>query len=221
VTVTWAAATGGGSVNPATSVTTASGHAQTTRTLGPNPGTQTTSASATDLTTVTFSITAQVGGATQMAINGGNSQTDTVGTTLPTPISVIVRDALNNPVPGVTVSWSVLTGLGSVGAPSSVTDGTGVASTSWTLGTRRTATDLNGVATGSLSSTRAETKTVSATVGGVAITQQPTVTVGPAVATNVSFVVQPPASTTAGATLTPAVQVEIRDQFNNRVTNAT
>src|SRR5207253_626441 len=34
-------------------------------------------------------------------------------------------------------------------------------------------------------------------------------------------VVQPPASTTAGATLTPAVQVEIRDQFNNRVTNAT
>src|SRR5439155_620056 len=60
-----------------------------------------------------------------------------------------------------------------------------------------------------------------ATVDGVAITQQPTVAVGPAVASNVNFVVQPPASTTAGATLTPAVQVEIRDQFNNRVTNAT
>src|SRR5207247_2590516 len=83
------------------------------------------------------------------------------------------------------------------------------------------ATDVNGVTTGTLSSTKAETKVVAATVDGVAITQQPTVAVGPAVASNVTFVVQPPASTTAGATLTPAVQVEIRDQFNNRVTNAT
>src|SRR5437762_9061895 len=47
VTVTWAAASGGGSVDPATSTTDANGHAQTFRTLGILIGTQTTTATAT------------------------------------------------------------------------------------------------------------------------------------------------------------------------------
>src|SRR5712664_3172262 len=44
-------------------------------------------------------------------------------------------------VSGVTISWSVLTGGGSVNAASSVTNASGIASIDWTLGTRRTATD--------------------------------------------------------------------------------
>src|SRR5439155_46918 len=47
VTVTWAAGTGGGSVDPTTSTTDANGHAQTFRTLGVLLGTQTTTATAT------------------------------------------------------------------------------------------------------------------------------------------------------------------------------
>src|SRR5260370_5085798 len=72
-----------------------------------------------------------------------------------------------------------------------------------------------------MSSTTPETKAVGAGGGGIALTQQRPVTVTPAAATGLNFVGQPPASTTAGATLTPAVQVEIRDQFANRVTSAT
>src|SRR5207244_4331228 len=57
VTIGWSPATGGGSVNPTSSVTGADGKTSTTRTLGPIPGTQTTTAIASGLTTVTFSIT--------------------------------------------------------------------------------------------------------------------------------------------------------------------
>ncbi len=306
VTVTWAAQ-GGGSVSPATSVSDAGGHAQATRMLGTTPGTETTTATAAltgGPTTVTFTITVQAAGASQIAANGGDAQTDTVGRTLPTSISVIVKDAFANPVSGVTITWSIVHGGGSVNPSTSVTNAGGIASTSWTLGTvtspadntqlaqasgvaspvgfAATAvpaavnagqssvtatspitaggvassitvtardqygnliagksitlaatgtgntvtnpsapTDANGMATGSLSSTKAETKIITATVGTVSIAQQPTVAVNPAVASNLNFVVQPAASTTAGATMTPAVQVEIRDQFANRVSTAT
>src|SRR5207253_507900 len=57
VTVNWAVPTGTGTVNPTSSVTSGTGHAQTTRTLGPTPGQQTTTAAATGLTTVTFNVT--------------------------------------------------------------------------------------------------------------------------------------------------------------------
>src|SRR5207253_9083157 len=44
-------------------------------------------------------------------------------------------------------------------------------------------------------------------------------TVSPAAATNLSFLVGP-SNVVAGAAITPAIQVEVRDQFNNRVTAA-
>jgi hypothetical protein len=81
-------------------------------------------------------------------------------------------------------------------------------------------TDANGVATGSLSSTVAGLKTVSATANGVAITQTAGVTVTSGAPAALAFIVQP-TNTTAGGTITPAVQVEIRDQFGNRATGAT
>src|SRR5207253_4089516 len=80
----------------------------------------------------------------------------------------------------------------------------------------RDTTDPNGVATGSLSSTFAEAKVLSATVPGVSITQRDTVTVSPAAATHLAFLVGP-SDVAAGAAITPAIQVEVRDQFNNRV----
>src|SRR5205814_3540645 len=273
------------------------------RTLGPTPGTQTTTAAVTGLPTVTFTITASVAGATQMAVSGGDRQTGTVGQALPTQLSVRVADQFNNPVAGVTISWAATSGNGSLTPTTSTSSTSGIASTTRTLGTRRTATDSvqtaqatgvgspvsftafgvagpvnaaqttlvaspatitassgtsastitvtardqfgnpvrgktvtltatgsgnalvqprdttdpNGVATGSLSSTFAEAKVLSAAVSGISITQRDTVTVGPAAATHLAFLVGP-SDVAAGAAITPAIQVEVRDQFNNRVT---
>jgi adhesin/invasin len=137
-------AVGGGSVAPASALTDADGRATTVRTLGPTAGPQGTQASATlagGLTTVTFDITATVGGATQLTLLGGDAQVDTVGATLATPLTVLVRDALDNPVEGVLITWTVLAGGGAVTPSTSLTDASGVASTTWRLGTTRTATD--------------------------------------------------------------------------------
>jgi adhesin/invasin len=308
VTVTWAAASGGGSVAPTSSVTDVNGHATTTRTLGITPGTQTTTASATlagGPATVTFSITATVSAST-MTKNGGFDQIDTAGATLPTPLSVKVTDNFSNPVANVLITWTVTDGGGHVAPDTSRTDGSGIATTSWTLGTTTSVADsvqsvratgigtpvdflgyarpgnispaqttVNavpasitassggsattvtvtardgfgnaipgksvvlaasgsgnsltqpagptnnaGATTGTLSATVAEPKVISATVGGVAITRTDTVAVTPAAATKLQFIVQP-SDVAAGAAIAPPLQVEVRDQFGNRVTSST
>src|SRR3989475_324638 len=115
-------------------------------------------------------------------------------------ITVTARDQYGNPVRGKTV---ILSATGTANA----------------LVQPRDTTDPNGVATGSLSSTFAEAKVLSATVAGIQITQRDTVTVSPAAATHLAFLVGP-SNVAAGAAITPAIQVEVRDQFNNRVTAA-
>ena len=72
---------------------------------------------------------------TQMAINAGNNQSATVGTAVATAPSVLVRDASNNPVSGVTVTFTVSSGGGSVSSASATTNASGIASVTWTLGT--------------------------------------------------------------------------------------
>jgi protocatechuate 3,4-dioxygenase beta subunit len=85
----------------------------------------------------------------------------------PSTITVTVRDGFGNPVSGSTV---VLT---ATGAGNSLIQPAGP-------------TNSSGVATGTLGSTVAETKTISATAGGTPITQTATVTVTPAPAGAVS-----------------------------------
>ncbi|MGH7339651.1 MAG: hypothetical protein ACREKH_04105, partial [Candidatus Rokuibacteriota bacterium] len=58
------------------------------------------------------------------------------------------------------------------------------------------------------------------TINSVAITQTATVTVIPDVPAALAFTVQP-STTGTGATIAPAVQVAVHDQFGNRVSNAT
>jgi hypothetical protein len=112
-------------------------------------------------------------------------------------ITVTARDASGDPISGATV---VLTASGSGN----------------TLTQPSVATDGNGVTTGSLSSTVAEVKDVSATINGVAITQHAAVTVNPAassVSASVSAVGVSPASFTAGGSST--VTVTVRDGGGN------
>jgi hypothetical protein len=126
------------------------------------------------------------------ASNGASSAT----------ITVTARDEFGNPIPGATVTLAA--------------SGTGN-----TLTQPAATTDASGVATGSLSATAAEAKTVTATVDGLVITQQASVLVTPAAADHLVFLVQPTSTTTAGSSMTPPIEVEIRDQFTNPVTSAT
>lgn len=112
-------------------------------------------------------------------------------------ITVTAKDASGNPISGATVVLAA-TGSGN------------------TLTQPASTTNASGVATGTLASTVAEPKTVSATINGTAITQQPTVTVNPAIAAALAFTTQP-SNTQANAPIAPAVVVDVRDQFGNHV----
>ena len=208
VSITWAAV-GGGSVAPLASVTDADGRATAVRTLGGTAGTQSTTATTTIAggpVTVTFTVTATVGGATQMALAGGDLQVDSVGSTLATPLSVLVRDALNNPVPGVLISWAVVDGGGSITPATSTTDAAGIATASWTLGTATSATDSTQLARASGVGSPVNFVATSRP-GGVSVAQT-TVAVSPA--------------SVAASRGTPAtVTVTARDRFGNMVPGRT
>jgi hypothetical protein len=81
-------------------------------------------------------------------------------------------------------------------------------------------TNADGIATGFLSSSIAGRKVVTAEISAVTIAQRPTINVVPGNPARLAFSVQP-RRTTRGATISPAVKVQIRDQFGNRVTGAT
>src|SRR5439155_22793762 len=80
--------------------------------------------------------TGTAGAATQIAINAGNGQTATAGTAVAVDPSVIVRDANGNAVGGVSMTFAVASGGGTVSPTTPVTtSGSGIAAvTSWTLG---------------------------------------------------------------------------------------
>jgi hypothetical protein len=138
VNVIFAVASGGGSVTGAMAATNASGIATVgSWTLGATPGANTLTATVVGLTgsPLTFTVTGTVGAATQITINAGNNQMAMVGTAVVTAPSVLVRDALNNPVSGVSVTFAVASGGGSVTGGIATTNVNGIATVgSWTLG---------------------------------------------------------------------------------------
>lgn len=69
----------------------------------------------------------------ELAIVEGDSAAATVGSDV--EIAVQVLDGSGDPVPGVPVSWAVDSGDGSLSESTVTSDSTGVASTTWTLGT--------------------------------------------------------------------------------------
>lgn len=150
LTVTWSAASGGGSVSPPTSVTGADGKATTVRTLGPGAGAQTTSASVTGATAVTFSHVAQIQGATQIAASGSATRSDSVKSTV--PFSVIVKDQNNANVAGVIVNWAVTAGGGLLSQTVDTTDAGGISSVNLTLGQSATAQTASATVTGLIGS---------------------------------------------------------------------
>jgi adhesin/invasin len=135
VQVTFNVTAGGGSLVGAVDTTGINGIATVASwLLGPTPGVNTVVASAVGLPSVTFTATS-VGPATQAQAFAGNNQAAVQGTAVPVRPAARVLDALGNGVPGITVTFSVTSGGGSITGTSPVTDVNGLATVgSWTLG---------------------------------------------------------------------------------------
>jgi hypothetical protein len=137
--ITAAIASGGGTLTGTTTVATdADGRATfTDLAISGSVGDRTLSFSAGSLTPATSgTITLSAGPATQMAINAGNGQSATGGTAVAVAPSVRVTDVNDNPVEGVSVTFAVASGDGTIDPTTPVaTDANGIATVnSWTLG---------------------------------------------------------------------------------------
>ena len=137
VTVTFAVASGGGAVVIGSVPTGSDGKATVGAwILGPTPGLNTLTASAGTLAPVTFTATGTGGTAVSMLPLSQVTQSGVAGSLAGSPPSVIVRDALGNPVANVTVNFNVTAGGGIIIGGTQVTGANGIATvTSWTFGT--------------------------------------------------------------------------------------
>jgi len=137
--ITFAVASGGGTITGGSATTNASGVATVgSWTLGTTAGANTLTASGTGLTpsSVTLTATGGAGAPTTVVAFAGNNQTATAGGPVATPPSVKVTDANGNAVSGFTVVFGVGANSGTVNGGTAVTDASGIAAVlSWTLGT--------------------------------------------------------------------------------------
>ena len=136
IKLTWTASSGG-TISSSSSNPGADGIGIATWTLGPNPGSQTLSVSATDAngnlitgSPITFNATAILPVYTVSLISG-NNQSGPVSKALPNLLTVNVVDDKNSPVGGVNLLWTTATGTVN-GALKTDINGQGTAS--WTLG---------------------------------------------------------------------------------------
>jgi adhesin/invasin len=196
ITVNWTKSGTGGSL-PASSVTNTSGIATATFTTGTVAGTdyRITATDSSSRTGTSGTITPVSGTPVTWTRYDGNNQTAPAGTAVPIAPSVLITDTYGNPCAGVTVTFSVTSGGGSITSGTAVTSASGIARVgSWTLGTTPGSNRLR-------ATWNSKTLTFSAT--GV---------VGPAAKYLVTSSSYAPA---AGAYVT--ISAQLADQFGNAV----
>ncbi len=131
-------ASAGGSVEGGTTTTDANGVAAPARwmlssTIGLN--TLTAASSALPGVTVQFTATGTVGPPAVLAVSAGEGQSAAVGGSIATAPAVLLTDAAGHPLPGVSVTFSVASGAGTVSGAAPLTDANGVATLGvWILG---------------------------------------------------------------------------------------
>jgi CubicO group peptidase (beta-lactamase class C family) len=136
VTVQWGVATGGGTANPASSITNGSGRANTVWQLGTSPGAHSLTATVEGLPPLGFTATATPGPPGGVSPHVQTAASAPAGSLVSPSPAVIVRDSHDNPVPGVPVEFEVTAGGGSVTGPVPVTGADGIAAVGgWALGT--------------------------------------------------------------------------------------
>ncbi len=123
---------GGGTVDPATSLSDVNGEVKAKWTLGPNSQVQTLSASAPGVEAITLSALGVLPG--DLIIAQGNNQSAKASAALPVQIVLRVVGGNNVAIPGVTVALAITGGGGQVSPQSAVTNALGEVSVRWTLG---------------------------------------------------------------------------------------
>lgn len=157
-----------------------------------------------------FELTNTSAAAASITITQGNSQNTQVGTTFATALQAIVRDALNNPVPGALVTFT---------APSTSASGTFTNGLN-TLSVNTNATGL-ATATAFTANNSAGSYNVSATVAGVPIPAQFALTNNPGPASVVLSSAGTPQNTTVNTGFATDLQATVRDGFGNPVPGIT
>ena len=200
--VTWVVSIGGGSVTPENGRTDDQGFANAQWTLGPQPGDNRLDAVVSGVGVANFKATGTTDPANlpaRIELSGGNGQTGTAGTTLPTPLSVKVTTGSGAPAANVTVNWAA-SGGGSISSATSVTNTGGIAQVLRTLG----------------SSPGTQTTTASAAgLTGSPVTFQSTATAGAPSA--LSLTTQPAETARNGVRLARQPVIQIRDGAGNPV----
>ncbi len=123
---------GGGTVDPATSLSDANGEVKAKWTLGPASQVQTLSAGAPGVEAVTISALGILPG--DLIVAQGNNQVARQGAALPVQIVLRVTGGANVPIPGVTVAMAITGGGGQISPQSAVTNALGEVTVRWTLG---------------------------------------------------------------------------------------
>lgn len=194
------AATGGGSVSPASAITGADGVARAEWTLGTNVGVQ-QSATATVGSGPTATFTASVVLAGTLTAVAGGGQTGPIQTILPDSLEVRFTTAGGVPIEGAVIEWWV--GSTETALPRNTpTDADGIARTEWGLGTL------------------AGTRTANAKVRGTTIDVNFTATVLPGPPDTIYVAgIDAPYEIPIGTSVT--VRVQVKDAFGNVVPGET
>jgi hypothetical protein len=152
VAVTFAVASGGGQITGGATTTNASGIATVgSWTMGTVPGSNALTASAAGVTgsPITFTATTVAGPPKTITKQGGDNQTAAPSDVVAVRPSVKVVDQYGNPVAGVTVTFAVASGGGTVTGGTATTGADGVATVgNWTLGANQGSNTLTATVTG-------------------------------------------------------------------------
>ena len=132
--VTFSVTSGGGSLSAGSVTTDASGRAESTLTLGPEPGTNTVAVAIADVQGEQTFTAEGVRTPASLEIISGDDQQGQPGAALEMPFVVEVRDRSDNPLPDVQVMFSVTGGGGTLSATTPTTDGNGRVESRLTLG---------------------------------------------------------------------------------------
>ena len=208
VTVTFAVSEGGGSLSSGMVMTDANGRAESTLTLGSEPGTNTVEVSVEGISrTEVFSAEASLPppAPTTLSIVSGDNQEAVIGEVLANPFVIEVRDQYDAPMAGVTVTFALLTGGGSLSATTGMTDANGRAESTQTLGSDP------------------GTNSVKVSVAGISRTEvfSAEASLPPPVATSLSIVLGDNQNGLTGEVLAFPFVVEVRDQYDNPLAGVT
>jgi adhesin/invasin len=210
VTVTAQISSGDGTLDGATATSDPTGRVTFTGlAIRGSPGTRTLAFTADGFASAAAVVALGVGAPAAMEAAAGGGQSAAVGTAVPVPPAVLVRDADGNPLSGIPVTFRVTGGGGRLTGAAPVTGADGVAAAGgWTLGQKVGANAVAATLSG-------------LDVSGSPVTFTATATPGAVDAGNSGVSALPAAITASSGSSRSTITVTARDAFDNPVPGAT